>query len=334
MNNQKAVIGRKQCSLKTSRLELCGRLAVSLLAVALAPTARATENVPHLPFAQWADVPQAKQFIVGLIYSESEAYHIFANRDQHNVTWKAGGESYGIDVNQGFVAVQYGLTEKWALDLSAGATTVGWRYFADMNGKPGTQGSVRSTTGIMDISFGARYQIFNEAEADSPWIPTLTFRAGAVMPGTYDKDFGFAPGLRSAAIEPEFLARKHFGWPGLGAFFDGLYRWNKTTGTDQYITDIGLFQQIKGWELDVGYRHLQTLSGEDIILDAAGNLTYPRSPREINDAIEAGFSYTTSKKHIRWGFETRTVVDGSNTDTKFWVGGSVQIPFGGSAKSD
>ena len=235
------------------------------------------------------------------------------------------GESYGIDINQGFLALQYGLTEKWALDLNIGATTEGTRSFTPGN-------DTESTTGLMDWSFGVRYQIFNEAQdTNSPWLPTLTFRAGAVLPGTFNEESDFAPGLRSAAIEPEFLLRKHFGWPGLGVYGDALYRWNRTTGNDQYIAAIGLFQQIKGWELDAGYRHLQTISGSDISYDPANpdQIDYPREVREISDAIEAGFSYTTSKRHLRYGFQTRTVFDGNNTDRKFWIGASIDIPIGG-----
>ena len=301
-------------------------LGIALSCSILARSARASENVPHLAFAQWADVPLPGQFVAGLVYQESESYHVWAKRTESSVKWIAGGESYGIDINQGFVALQYGLTKKWALDLEVGYTTVGYRYFADSTGQ---QGNKQSTTGLMDTALGVRYQIFNEADAPAPWAPTLTFRAGAVLPGTYDQNFAYAPGYRSAAIEPEILARKHFGWPGLGAYFDGLFRWNRTTGNDQYITVIGLFQQVKGWELDLGYRHMQTISGGDVVINADQSVSYPRGVREISDSIEAGFSYTTSKQRIRYGLETRTTFDGSNTDSKFWFGGSIQIPFGG-----
>ena len=313
-------IGKCAASLRTGVAALIGLLTAG-------PALMASENAPHRFFAQWADVPDAGQFVLGLVYEESEAYHIYLKGESHNVTWHSGGESYGIDINQGYFALQYGITERWAADLNVGATTAGWRFFDN--------GAIQSTTGLMDWSFGVRYQIFNEAKADSPWLPTLTFRAGAVLPGTYDQNFIFAPGVRSAAIEPELLARKHFGWTGFGAFTDLLYRWNRTTGNDQYMTVIGLFQQIKGWELDVGYRHLQTISGTDITypVDPATNggvnIIYPRDVREISDGIEAGFSYTTSKRHVRYGFHSLTVVDGNNTDKKFWVGGSVDIPFGG-----
>jgi hypothetical protein len=303
------------------------RACVALFAALLPPALMASENVPHRPFAQWADVPLKGQFVFGIVYEESEAYHIYVNNQSHNVTWHSGGESYGIDINQGYFALQYGITERWAADLNIGATTLGWRSFDN--------GTVQSTTGLADWSFGVRYQIVNEAKASSRWLPTLTFRAGAVLPGSYSETIAFMPGLRSAAIEPEMLVRKHFGWPGFGAYGDALYRWNRTTGNDQYIAVIGLFQQIKGWELDVGYRHLGTLSGSDIIypVDPAANgglnIIYPRDPRENHDSIEAGFSYTTSKRQWRYGFHCRTVLDGNNSDQKFWVGGSIDIPFGG-----
>jgi hypothetical protein len=271
----------------------------------------------------WADVPDPGQFVVGILYEQSEAYHIWAGSDYHNITVKSGGEEYGIDITQGYLAVQYGLTEKWALDLNVGYTTAGWRYFNSTNGH------VQSTSGLMDTSFGVRYQIFNEKQAEHDWMPTLTFRAGAVLPGSFDEGFPFAPGTRSAAIEPGLLARKHFGWPGLGAYADCFFRWNMTTHNDLYSASIGLFQQIKQWELNFGYRHLQTITGEDIVLGEDHSIFYPRKLREISDTLEYGFSYTTSKWHWRWGFNGRTVVDGSNTDGKFWVGGSLDVPFGG-----
>jgi hypothetical protein len=297
-----------------------------VLAAVLAQTALGSENVPQRPFAQWADLPEKGQFVVGFVYEESESYHIWASGKQYSVNTRSGGENYGIDINQGFFALQYGITEKWAADLEIGATTCGWRAFS-----PGNQ--VQSTTGLMDWGLGVRYQIFNEAQCtNSPWTPTLTFRAGAVLPGTYNENFVYAPGFRSAAIVPELLLRKHFGWPGFGFYGDALYRWNRTTGNDNYVVAAGLFQQIKGWELDAGYMHVQTLSGGDIYFNIPGDLSsivYPRDVRENNDSIQAGFSYTTSKRHWRYGFHTRTIVDGNNSDAKFWIGGSIDIPFGG-----
>jgi hypothetical protein len=303
------------------------------LPLAVTQNVSASEDVPHAAFAQWADLPAPGQLVAGLFYDESESYHIWANGGQrYNIDSPSGGEHYGIDVNQGWLTLQYGITKKWAADLNVGATTVGWRNFS--NG--GTSGSIRSTTGLMDIAFGVRYQIFNEADdTNSSWIPTLTFRAGAVLPGGYTQNFPFEPGVRSAAIEPELLAKKHFGWPGFGAYGDLLYRWNRTTGNDQVIGSVGLSQQIKGWEFDVGYRRLQTIGGVDLLYDSTTKTlsTTGSDPnafselREINDSIEAGFSYTTPKHRIKYSFYTRTVFDGNNSDQKFWIGAGIEMPF-------
>jgi hypothetical protein len=293
--------------------------------VALVQNALASENVPHRPFAYWAELPEKGQFVVGAIYTESEAYHMWAAGQYYNITTHASGQSYGTDIHQGYFALQYGLTERWALDLNIGYVSGGWRFFDG--------GEIQSTDGLMDVAFGVRYQLYNETNAACPFVPTITFRAGAVLPGSYKEDFVFAPGLRSAAIEPELLLRKHFGWPGLGIYGDTLFRWNRTTGNNQYMIGAGLFQQYKGWEVDVGYKHLQTLSGSDIVfpVDPASNdgqnIIYPRDPRENYDAIEFGFSYTTSKRFWRYGFHLTSVLDGNNTDAKLWVGGSIDIPL-------
>src|SRR4051812_35906126 len=148
------------------------------IALGLAGNVLGSENAPHLAFAQWADVPLEGQFVAGLVYQESEAYHIWTQHTEHGVDWRAGGEHYGIDINQGFVALQYGLTKQWAFDLEVGYTTSGWRYFTDPN--TGQQGAIRDTTGLMDTALGVRYQIFKEGETDCAWLPTLTFRAGAI----------------------------------------------------------------------------------------------------------------------------------------------------------
>ena len=301
-----------------------------LLAAAPPATLLASENVAERPFAYWADVPEDGQFVLGMVYEQAKSYTIYADGQRIPVKVRSGGENYGIDVRQGYLALQYGITDRWAADLEAGGTTVGWRAFSQNQ-------QVESTIGIMDISFGVRYQIFNEAwGTNSPWMPTLTFRAGAVLPGTYSQSIQFAPGFRSAAIQPELLARKHFGWTGFGAYGDALYRWNMTTENDNMILAVGFFQQIKGWELDLGYEHLQTFSGGDITFSLPpsdpnylNSISYPRDVREIYDAIEAGFSYTTSKRHWKYGFHSRIVVDGNNTDLKPWFGASLDIPIGG-----
>jgi hypothetical protein len=289
----------------------------------------ASEDEARRPFAEWAEVPEPGQLIFGTLYEQSEAYHVWVQGNHRMpANTRVDGENYGIDVRQGYFTFNYGITKKWAADLNLGATTVGWRPFDG--------GGIQKTTGVMDPTFGVRYQIFNETDSNAPsWLPTLTFRAGAIVPGVYDRHVAFAPGNHGVAIEPSILFRKHLGWEGFGIWGDVLYRWEHTIGADQYIAAAGVFQQIKGWELDLGYRHLQTLSGEDIVLgprtvgqsSTYNSITYPVDVREISDSLDMGFSYTTPKRHFRWGFHARKTYDGSNTDSALWLGASLDIPL-------
>jgi hypothetical protein len=299
-----------------------------LFLAAMSQNLRAGEDEPRRPFAQWADLPEPGQLLFGTFYEQSEAYHVWEQGNHRmDANYRTDDENYGIDVRQGYFTFDYGITKKWAADLNLGATTVGWRPFDN--------GVIQKTTGMLDPTFGVRYQIFNENQSNAPaWMPTLTFRAGAILPGIYDRDLAFAPGNHGAAIEPSIIFRKHLGWPGFGVWGDLLYRWEHTDGADQYIAAIGVFQQIKNWELDLGYRHLQTLSGGDIVLGAGPNaqggyasITYPTDVREISDSVDVGFSYTTSKRHIRMGFHARKTFDGSNTDSPLWLGAYIDIPI-------
>src|SRR5438270_9838188 len=137
-------------------------LSVLCLAAMLMPV-RASENVPHRPFALWADLPLPGQFIVGAVYEESEAYNFWSGGHNHSARYVSGGESYGIDINQGYLALQSGIAAKWAADLNFGVTAMGWRYFAN--------GQIKDTTGLMDVSLGVRYQIFDETNAPQAWLP-------------------------------------------------------------------------------------------------------------------------------------------------------------------
>lgn len=289
-------------------------------------TALGSENTPRPYFGKWADVPALGQLVVGGLYEQSEAYYVWQGHDRHNITVHAqDGEHYGIDVRQGYLMLDYGLTERWAMDFDIGVSSIGWRSFDPT-------AAIEQSTGLMDFTLGVRYQLIQETT--NSWLPTLTVRAAGILPGTYNEDLAFAPGNHVAALEPSVLLRKHLGWTGFGVWGDALFRWMDSPASEQYIAAFGLFQQIKRWELDVGYRHLQAISGSDIVLipPAAGSpppwdgITYPRDVREISDAIDAGFSYTTRNKW-RWSFHARKTFDGSNTDSKLWLGASVEVPF-------
>src|SRR6267378_1105429 len=100
MNYQnKTNSGMKRSKIRPPRA-LCPfvRSLLVLLGAGLATALMASENVPHRPFAMWADIPHPREFIVGAVYEESEAYRIWTGHTSHNVTTHADGEDYGIDV--------------------------------------------------------------------------------------------------------------------------------------------------------------------------------------------------------------------------------------------
>jgi hypothetical protein len=282
-----------------------------------------TENETRKPFAEWALLPIPKELTVRLWYMEGEAYHVWYGRQRQDITVHKRGEDYGIDPMQGMILLEYGLAPSWAADINIGYGTVGTRSY-------NPNANSESSTGFLDTTLGVRYQIWNEAHPAFSWVPTLTFRAGGVLPGRYNRDFPFAPGNRSAAIEPSLLLRKHFGWKGFGLYGDALYRWMRTSGDDQYMLSAGFFQEIKNWTLNAGYRHFQQLSGYDLTPVPVGTpLIYSPQVREISDAFEAGFQYVTPKSGYKLGFFTRKTFDGSNTDSAFLVSAFVEFPFGG-----
>ena len=114
-----------------SKILFVSRVTLVLSVLSCSVRAFATENAPHAPFAEWADVPARGQLVAGLFYQESEAYHIWAGDTQYDVNWRSHGEEYGIDINQGYLTLQYGINDRWAADLAIGYTTAAWRYFSN-----------------------------------------------------------------------------------------------------------------------------------------------------------------------------------------------------------
>src|SRR5437867_3836436 len=78
----------------------CLFLACLPLALALTQSTLGSENVPHQPYGDWANVPKQGEFTLGLRYDESSSYHIWGSGKQYDITVKSGGEYYGIDINQ------------------------------------------------------------------------------------------------------------------------------------------------------------------------------------------------------------------------------------------
>lgn len=291
------------------------------LTFALAAPLFGGENIPQKPFAQAAYLPEPKQFVISPWYNYSEFFNIWRGTKRESIEVNPGADSHGFDQNNGIVSVEYGIAPRWAADVTIGYTSVATRSFTP-------DGSVQKTSGLMDTTFGLRYQAFNEKTADSHWVPTLTFRAGGIYRGTYDLDFPFAPGSGSVGIEVSMAAQKSFGWEGFGAFGNMGYRWMRSGGNDQWFAETGFFQHIKRFTLNLGYRHFANTSGDDIG-GSGTSITYSRFVKEIAEQIEGGVGYTTPKRGINYQIYLRKTVDGRNTGSALTFGLYADFPIGG-----
>jgi hypothetical protein len=70
------------------------------------------------------------------------------------------------------------------------------------------------------------------------------------------------------------------------------------------------------------------MSGVDIG-GTGTTIDYLPEVKEISDSIDAGFSYTTPKRHFKYAFQIRKTLAGENTSDAFWLGASVDFPLGG-----
>ena len=95
------------------------------------------------------------------------------------------------------VAMEYGLLDNLSMDLTLGYV----RAFGDPI----------VNDGLYDTTIGLNYGILDEFEYDAVWVPTLSFRFGGIIAGTYDANgilFPGIPGDKASGVEAEFSVGK------------------------------------------------------------------------------------------------------------------------------
>ncbi|MDB6122546.1 MAG: hypothetical protein JWQ71_1539 [Pedosphaera sp.] len=281
-------------------------------------TSTASENIPQKPFGQFTWLPTPNQWIVTPWYQYTDIQDIWRGTRHENVSV---GDKHGFDQNDGLALIEYGIKKDWAADLQLGYTSLATRSFST---PPGT---VRSTSGLMDVTFGLRWQVLNENDCDCGWRPTVTLRAGGIYRGTYDHDFPLAPGNGSVGIEPSVLITKSFGWQGFGMYGNLGYRNLRSGGNDQVFGSVGFNQAYKGFTFSAGYRHQQNTAGSDI--GGVGNtIIYSSNVKEINQLADVGVGYT-DRRHHHYQFYLEKSISGRNTGDKETYGIYASFPIGG-----
>jgi len=225
-----------------------------------------------------------------------------------------------IEQHNAVIGIEYGLTDRLALDA-----TGGWAY---------NQFELQDDhDGIIDTLLGVRYQLFNEFEQPGSPLPTLALRLGAIIPGTYEvlTDGSFnSIGDGAAGAEASLLFGRLFGDTGFGIYGDFGWRVRAESVPQDLFGSFGITKTFaEKVTVRVGYRVVHGLSGKDIF---APDFTFNDFPevQEILHAVEAGIGYSTARGDYFQVFVAKTI-DGKNTGDKAFIGASATFPFGAGA---
>jgi hypothetical protein len=282
--------------------------------------ALAASAAPLVCCGQSAWLPASHEFKVtpGFSYSTFDEFWVGRTRVD-----PLADKDESLDQYTGYVAVEYGIHDNLAVDLTLG-------YSA--SSETDTFGN-DSDDGLTDTLFGLRLRLLDEKNAPCPFAPTISVRLGGIIPGTYDENQPFSVGDGAYGFESSLLLGKAFGSSGFGIYGDIGYRLRENPVPDDLFASAGAFQQLGPVTLAADYRHVQGLSGRDI---SDSGFAPPLGPshgfpslKEIVQLVEGAISYTDSGGR-NYQFTVAKSIDGRNTGDKWIFGFNVTFAFGGS----
>lgn len=220
----------------------------------------ATENLPRIPFAESAQLPEPNQFVVTPWYYYTVFRKLWIGDKKTSIEIEPQQD---FELNDGMLRVDYGLNERLALDLNVGVTSAATRSW-------NPQGDAQTTLGLMDTQFGVRYRVLDEFECPDWYIPTLTLRAGGIIKGTYDANFRMAPGDGASGFEAAAMLLKTWKPWGIGVYGDFAYRLRDNhvpqtiAGAGGLSETIALGWLFKSLTINAGYRGLYDLNDRSL----------------------------------------------------------------------
>src|SRR5438034_4494477 len=275
----------------------------------------ATENLPRIPFAESARLPEPDQFVVTPWYNFSVFRKLWIGETKTSIEIKPEDD---FELNDGMIRLDYGLSRRFALDLTMGYTSAATKAWNPQN-------EPQSAQGLMDTQLGVRYRVLDET-ADQRWyVPTLTLRLGGIIKGSYDPDFPMAPGDGASGIETSVMMTRTLSPSGFGVYGEFGYRLRDNHVPQTLFGSAGLSETIKlDWVINslsvyAGYRGLYDLNGTDLTGGhVAGtpsdyiNLSYTRTAQEIYHMGELGLAFS-DRGGRRYFFSCAGPFDGRNT---------------------
>ncbi len=199
------------------------------------------------------------------------------------------------DQHTGYTALEYGLSNKLALDLVTG-------YTATVYGAEGLGG-------LSDSMFGLRYRVYGGERS------VLTLRGAANISGSYDltTKSRFSPGDKASGGQGSLLYGTTFG-RNLYLYGEGGWRYRDSI-PNVFFGTAGLGHRLGRVSYGVAYQHNRALSGVDIGTPSFRGFPALRETKQIQQVIDANVGYTTSKG-IYFGFDYAHLLIGRNTGNK------------------
>lgn len=255
-----------------------------------------------------------------------------------------------VHINSGFLTLEYGLTDNWAVDGTVGIGRISEHQLLN---RPGLE-SVREEkkSGTMDSRFGIRYKITDEYLSNYWWMPTLTVRFGGIHKGDYDRN-PQSLGDGASGYEMNLYWAKDFKFWGLGNFGELGYRSREKPVPDDILYGWGFYKRFfksflmivsgrgqigqggysfadprgePGFNLfDYGFDRL-SLNGINLFDYYLQESRPPWGRREDFHTLDAGLGFTDSSGNFYYIFASR-VVNGFNSAELTSYGFLVNFPF-------
>ncbi|WP_221030768.1 hypothetical protein [Actomonas aquatica] len=187
------------------------------------------------------------------------------------------------------VEFEYGLAPDFALDATAGYSTVNYQG-GPLGGLVLTTDGQEVRDGLTDIRLGASWRILDEFRSLNEAAPTITLRAGAILAGTYDTGFLNAVSDGADGFELGVKFGKQLLAANAGLYGDFTYRFVSTSTPDEWEASIGAYKTIDAFTLSLGLREKQSVGGIDI-LGPGFTLARFTDVREKNRTVELGLTY-------------------------------------------
>ena len=219
---------------------------------------------------------------------------------------------------------EYGLTQDLAADFSVGFSTVNYKG-GSLAGIKLIQDGITTRNGTTDSKIGVSWRLMDEFTSISESAPTLTFRVGGILEGTYDTGFINAVGDGASGFEAGVRFGKVFIPHNAGIYGSVDYRWLNTSTPDEWEASVGAFKTMGGFTFSAGMREKQSVGGIDILGPGFSLDRFP-DVREKNLTAEVGATWQRTESSS-WSVGYVRTLDGENTPKKNVLVAAMSIQF-------